>query len=240
LERVLFYLQGGIKMAYTKTTWVSNTLISVANLQKIETQYTLFLADLETHIATGHPSLYYTKTLMDSYFWDADNDGSDSTLNADTLGGSHAAAIAGGIPSGFMGWWNPQNGAVPASWLFCDGNSGTYDIRNRFPIGASGTLAAGSAVGNSQITPEGSITVAACTLTVPQIFHIHATTDAYSWQDRKLSGSNSPYICSSVNNETRNTSTAGGGGSHDHPGTFAGDAKALDPFFNYLVIIQRS
>ncbi len=229
-------------MAYSKTPWASNTPISIANLQKIESQYTLFLANLATHVTTGHPATYYTEALMDSYFWHADNDGDGSTLNVDTLSGEHAAAIAGGIPSGFMGWWNPENGAVPASWLFCNGSNGTYDMRNRFPVGASGTLAAGSAVGNSQVTPEGTITVGACTLTTENIHHTHNIYDYFLATIGTVytNGDSSGYMCYTVSYAAATTSATGGGGSHDHPGTFTGNAASLDPLFQYLVIIQRS
>jgi hypothetical protein len=225
-------------MTYEKTEWTSDTPIGVENLQKSEAQYDLFMQDFFSHVATGHPATYYTKALMESYFWYDSKDGVGSTLNADTISGVHASSISGGIPPGLMAWWNPANGAVPSGYLFCDGSSGTYDMRSRFPVGASGTNPAGTACGNSNITPEGTIAVGACTLTVPQIFHTHGLYDSYNgtfegWGD--LVGS-----CASQINNPSITSSVGGGGSHDHPGTFVGNAVSLDPLFQYLVIIQRS
>ena len=162
-------------------------------------------------------------------------------MNADTLGGKHAAAISGGVASGIMFWWNPQNGAVPAGYYFCDGSNGTYDMRNRFPIGASGTLAVGSTVGNATITAEGTVAVGACTLTVSQAWHAHTLPDDRDWvvpQYGLGSGANQP--ANTVHNDTTNTDSKGSGNSHTHPGTFAGDSKSLDPLFQYLVIIQKS
>ncbi len=211
--------------------------MSVANLQKMESQYALVLEDLATHVTAGHPLVYRPKTDMDSYFWHAGNDGDGSTLDADTISGLHASEIAGGVPSGFMAWWDPRNGAVPTGYLFCDGSSGTYDMRLHFPVGASGTVAAGTEVGNSQITPEGSITVGGCTLTPANIHHTHTGDDYYSYHEvywyTQLAAN------ATVTREI-NTSSVGSGGSHDHPGTFAGDPTAIDPVFQYLVIIEKS
>lgn len=224
-------------MSYEKTSWSASTPLTVSNLSHIEDQHPEIMTDLEAHDDAGHPSLYRTKSEMNSYFWSAGNDGSGSGLNADTLEGVHAAAISGGVPSGFMGWWNPENGAVPSGFLFCDGSNGTLDMRNRFPIGASETV--GATGGNANITPEGNITIAPTTLTVANIHHVHTMLDqaqgrlnAWLWSGSGFPVGNTEFP--SV------TASVGGGGSHDHPGTFTGDLIDISPLFRYLVIIQKS
>ena len=46
-------------MAYTKTTWDHDTLITTTNMNKAETQYDLAYADAVAH---NHDTRYYTKT----------------------------------------------------------------------------------------------------------------------------------------------------------------------------------
>ena len=226
-------------MTYTKKTWVIGNAMAVLDLQHLETQYTEILDELAAHVPIGHPSVYRPRADMDSYFWHSGNDGSGSGLEADTLGGSHASEIMGGVPSGLMFWWYPGNGPVPDGFYFCDGNNGTYDMRSRFPVGASGTLAVGSTVGNASITPEGNIRVGGCTLTPSNIFHTHSIIDYYSASHDQDIGA--AYLhAGTTNTPTVITASVGGGSPHTHPGTFVGDATALDPVFRYLVIIQKS
>ena len=229
-------------MTYTPKTWTTSDPVAVADLLHLDSQYAAIETDLAAHVLTGHPAAYRTKTDMDSYFWNADNDGAGSSLNADTLVGLHAAEISGGVASGIMFWWYPGNGAVPAGHYFCDGSNGTYDMRNRFPVGASGTLAVGSTVGNATISAEGTVSVTATTLTVANIFHTHTLLDSRDAAHIQYenSGGYSPIAHDYTDNANATTNYQGTGNSHAHPGTFAGDAKALDPLFQYLVIIQKS
>jgi len=229
-------------MAYSKKVWTETDLISLSDLQHLDSQYDEIATDLAAHITAGHPTVYRPKTDMDTYFWHAGNDGAGSTLDADTLDGSHATEIVGGVDSGIMVWWYPENGDVPDGFLFCDGSSGTIDMRNRFPIGASGTISVNEEVGNSQITPVCSCTVGACTLTIPQIYHTHTLSDERdrSWATDASSGGAGPTWLNQIDDSNATTDSTGGGGSHTHPGSFTGDAKSLDPLFTYLVIIQKS
>jgi hypothetical protein len=228
-------------MTYTKKTWTETDVLTLADLEHLDGQYDEISTDLAAHIITGHPTVYRPATDMDQYFWHAENDGDGSTLDADTLDGSHAEDIVGGVDSGIMVWWYPENGDVPDGFLFCDGSNGTMDMRNRFPIGASETISVNEEIGNSQITPVCSCTVGACTLTLPQIFHSHYLVDYHDYDLFVWTGddSSSPPRTTAVDG-TGSTSSAGGGGSHTHPGSFTGDAKSLDPLFTYLVIIQKS
>jgi hypothetical protein len=232
-------------MTYTPKTWTTSDPVAVSDLLHLDTQYSEISADLAAHVIAGHPAVYYPKTTADSYFWNAGNDGDGSGLDADTLSGLHAASISGGVASGIMFWWYPGNGAVPAGYYFCDGSNGTYDMRNRFPIGASGTLSVGSTVGNATISAEGTISIGACTLTVANIAHLHTLLDAKSANSVTVAsgGFGQPCLNRAIDNPP--TASAGGGGSHAHndlaaPSTFAGDSKSLDPLFQYLVIIQKS
>jgi len=226
-------------MTYTPTEWASATPFTPELFNHIETQADEIASDLATHDAAGHLDCYYTEAEMQSYFWYGGNDGDGSTLNADALGGSHAAAIQSGAPSGLMIFWNP-NIALSAGWVFCDGDNGTYDMRNRFPTGASGTLAVGTAVGNATITLNGDITVASHTLTTEEIYHTHGFTDQlwesimYIWSGGSGTHSGRETTVSDV------TTYVGGGQSHTHPGTFTGTSYDNLPIYKYLSIVMKS
>ena len=230
-------------MTYTKETWTSTKALNATDLIHMETQVTDGLADLITHDAAGHTGTYYTKTLMDSYFWSQYNDGDSSTLNADKLSGYHAANISSGIQSGFMAWWDHRNGSIPSGWKFCDGTSGTLDMRGRFPVGA-GTLGTGAIGGNSTITPKGNVVVGYCTLTANQMIHKHSFVQM---ANTGTNGGNSGFgiyliTCYTFNWEgpTEITGTTGGNTPHNHPGTFVGDPVAMLPLYNTLVVMQKS
>lgn len=225
-------------MAYSKKIWGPAEALNLANLQHMDGQYSAIIADLATHIDAGHPTVYRPKSDMDQYFWHAGNDGHGSGLDADTLEGTEAASIVGGVDPGIMCWWYPENGPIPSGFLFCDGSNGTMDMRLRYPIGASSTISVNQAVGNSVITPLASATVGSCTLTVPNIFHTHQGEDDYDYAWNQDSGYSS--VAKDTIEITINTSSVGGGGSHVHPGIFTGTQKNIDPLFKYLVIIQKS
>jgi hypothetical protein len=229
-------------MTYTPTEWASDTPFTPTLFNHIETQADKIAADLVTHNAAGHLDRYYTEAEMQSYFWYGGNDGDGSTLNADTLGGSHAAAIQSGAPSGLMIFWNP-NIALHAGWVFCNGagGSGTYDMRGRFPIGASGTLAVGTAVGNATMTLEGDITVSGHTLTTEEIYHIHTYTDQSNPTDilyTPVTGGSNGFGPMTTRSDI--TSYVGGGQSHTHPGTFTGASYDNLPIYKYLAIVMKS
>ncbi|MCK9571613.1 hypothetical protein M0R72_21865 [Candidatus Pacearchaeota archaeon] len=228
-------------MTYTPTEWASDTPFTPELFNHIETQADEITSDLATHDAAGHLDRYYTEAEMQSYFWHDGNDGDGSTLNADALGGSHATAIQSGAPSGLMIFWNP-NIALSAGWVFCDGaeGSGTYDMRSRFPIGASGTLSVGAAIGNATITLNGDITVAAHTLTTEEIYHTHNYSDqsAITAYIGSSGGGATQYTARITDNII--TSYVGGGQSHTHPGTFTGVAYDNLPIYKYLSIVMKS
>jgi hypothetical protein len=227
-------------MTYTPKAWTTGDAVAVADLLHLDTQFSEIATDLAAHVIAGHPAVYRTKADSDDVFWHAGNDGAASGLDADTLSGLHSASISGGVASGIMFWWYPGNGNVPAGYYFCDGSNGTEDMRNRYPIGASGTLAVGATVGNATVSAEGTVTIGACTLTVAQIAHAHTLLDARSANAVMVSSAAGGTPALNAALDTTPTAASGGGGSHTHPGTFAGDSKSLDPLFQYLTIIQKS
>ena len=44
---------------------------------------------------------------------------------------------------------------IPAGWVLCDGGSSTYDMRERYPVGAPAATEGGSAVGANSKTTDG-------------------------------------------------------------------------------------
>ncbi len=65
-----------------------------------------------------------------------------------------------GIPRGAIMMWSGNT--APSGWALCDGENGTPDLRERFVLGAGGSVNKGSVGGNSSIT-------------IPA--HVHATGD---------------------------------------------------------------
>ncbi|KKN01728.1 hypothetical protein LCGC14_1124820 [marine sediment metagenome] len=45
------------------------------------------------------------------------------------------------IPSGLITIWNSTIATIPTGWVQCDGNNGTPDLRDKFVVGAGGSLA---------------------------------------------------------------------------------------------------
>jgi len=61
-------------------------------------------------------------------------------------------SISRAVPSGtIVMWWGDGN-AIPAGYVKCDGTNNTPDMRDTFPCGAGGSLAAGARAGaNSRV-----------------------------------------------------------------------------------------
>lgn len=47
------------------------------------------------------------------------------------------------LPTGIIMLWSGSIATIPAGWVLCDGGNGTPDLRDRFIIGASGTITYG-------------------------------------------------------------------------------------------------
>ncbi len=76
-----------------------------------------------------------------------------ATLNATTL---NATTLTAGtfnlLPKGIISLWSGPANAIPAGWVYCDGNNGTPDLRGRFVVGAGPDYGVGQTGGNSTIT----------------------------------------------------------------------------------------
>ena len=68
------------------------------------------------------------------------------------------AFINRGVPRGAIIMWSGLEEEIPATWVLCDGNNGTPDLRNRFIIGAGGGgIGEGAVGGTDTYTLSGSI-----------------------------------------------------------------------------------
>lgn len=56
------------------------------------------------------------------------------------------------VPPGGIIMYSGSVNDVPSGWYLCDGQNGTPDLRDRFVIGASDTIAAGNTGGASSVT----------------------------------------------------------------------------------------
>ena len=63
------------------------------------------------------------------------------------------------IPTGIIVIWSGSIANIPAGWVICDGNNGTPDLRDKFVIGAGGSLnpndTGGSATHDHDFTGNG-------------------------------------------------------------------------------------
>ncbi len=56
------------------------------------------------------------------------------------------------LPTGTIALWYGSVASIPAGFILCDGGSGSPDLRDRFPIGAGGSLAPHATGGSTQHT----------------------------------------------------------------------------------------
>jgi hypothetical protein len=227
-------------------TWTSSTPINADLLNHLQTQYQFIIDFLASH---NHNDQYFLQNEMDSYFWNAANSGPGSTLNADKLEGSEGADISSGIDNGVIGFWYGTLADFTGklltgypNWHLCDGTDGTEDLRDLFPIGASAPgsgYQVGDNVGNNGFKPAGSVIISGHILTIDEINHYHYLTEfgAIWGQAGAGSGTIKPYN-NIISSQASITSSVGGGGSHNHAGTFAGATSNLFPPFLSLICVQ--
>ena len=72
-----------------------------------------------------------------------------------------------GVPAGTIVMWSGTVASIPTGWTFCDGTSGTPDLRNRFVVAAQEDDA-----GEAKTNLTGSLTVSG-----GSVSHTHAITD---------------------------------------------------------------
>ena len=108
--------------------------------------------------------------------------------------------------TGMIMLWYGSVASIPSGWVLCDGNNSTPDLRNRFVVGAGtgGNYSPGDTGGANSVT-----------LTVAQI---PAHTHTYERTDVGINVNDRPWPAS--NNDcdmtTQNTSSTGGGQSHEN------------------------
>ncbi len=157
---------------------------------------------------------------------------------------------------------------VPTGFLYCDGSavsrttyaslfsviSTTYgtgdgastfnlpDLQNNVPLGRSGTKALGSTGGSDTQTPAGSVTVANHTLTVSQIPSHNHTHPGHSQEQGIRHRDGTDRIPQRGDqgsaSGTFSFSSTGGGGAHNHGGSFSGNSMSvLQPYLalNYII-----
>ena len=114
-------------------------------------------------------------------------------------------SLASGVPTGVIVMWSGSIASIPSGWVLCNGSNGTPDLRSRFIVGAGTTYNPGNIGGLSAVQ-----------LTINEIpAHNHAVVanGASGWGSNHnwIGGNNGwPY------NPGWNTSSAGGGGSHEN------------------------
>ncbi len=223
-------------MSYTKyhDPWSSGDDLYAAAFNHIESQWDAIEADADAH---AHDSRYYPKATADTTFFSLTY---FNNFDADLLDGQHLSGIVSAImPIGAILVWSGTDATIPSGWHICDG--GTYggyvtpDLRDRFVLGAGGAYSPGDTGGpatwNGTITPTGTVTVGAHTLTADEIpSHTHTYTEYYStknvWGPSTFTNytfANLTSRASAINNQDE-----GGGGSHTHAGSTAA-FTAIDP-----------
>jgi hypothetical protein len=200
------------------------------------------LSDISTH---DHDSLYLTKVLANASYWSVDN---GHLCNADMLQGSHASDLLGhgaSLPIGAMIFWDGLLGSIPAGWYLADGNNGTMDMRNYFPVGTSSTFAIGATRGSATNTPSGSISDQGHALTVAEMpRHLHDVIDYYFLPGTAVvavytGGSFATYQYN-YSTKTTTVDSVGGGAAHVHSrSTWSADAISNLPPYIALYIIER-
>lgn len=127
------------------------------------------------------------------------------TVEADSFSGDGIAPV-----NSIVMWMDAGN--IPEGWVLCDGNNGTPDLRDRFPVGAGGD-------GNYQLLETGGADEV--TLTVDQMpSHTHGYTTASdrtfhyasaAWGDNDWWQNSTGGAC-----KHGSTDSAGGGQPHEN------------------------
>lgn len=205
-------------MAYTKykDPWLDSDLRSGEAMNHLESQWTSIKADADIH---NHDTRYYTKTLADTTFFSTSF---YTGFDADKIDGSHFSDLVAAIlPVGAIMIWHDTDATIPTGWAICNGGSSTPDLRDKFVIGAGSTYSIGD-TGGSLATKAitGSVTIDAHTLVGDEMpLHTHDYTDIYETVLTHDGFATSSIPVGNLNNDSRTTSSAGGGGPHGHSGS---------------------
>ncbi len=203
-------------MPYTPNPmWYADTVITAQSLNNLETQYAWSKIYLDLH---NHDDRFFTKSYMNSTFWNEDNDGPGSGSDADMIyhpsGNKHGSSFFGlGIPKGIIILWSGSIESIQSGWVLCDGQNETPDMRGRFVMGAGATNPRVIG-GSSTFTASGTITISPHVLTINELApHTHPFSDRVGVTGGLLGGQ--PY-CAANCSMSGTTAAAGGGGGHTH------------------------
>lgn len=128
-------------------------------------------------------------------------DNMDSKVTAMNTKVDNAVANAISVPVGAIVIWSGSVDNIPAYWHLCDGTNGTIDLRDKFVLGAGNGYSVGVTGGE-----------ATHTLTIEEMpSHSHSI----SYQRHGGTGQ-STSADFSVGNNTKATSTVGGGAAHNN------------------------
>lgn len=229
-------------MSYTPTTWLSDTPLSISNLNNMETQYDEFLT---LFLAHDHEASYYTRAQMEARYWYAGNDGHLSGSDADVIyyegGNLHASGFSGmGAPEGLIVLWYGSVNNIPEGWALCNGSNGTRDLRNRFVVGAGNDYAVGESGGSAIFSATGDIITDGHSLTIAEIpSHSHSYEDEYG-KGNIADGTAVSSRAGATTTTSRTTEETGEGDPHDHGSKeITADAKTSLPPYYALCYIQK-
>jgi hypothetical protein len=238
-------------MEYKKTSWLTTTRISAEALNHLETQYDDVLSTSSDW--NNHDTLYYTKPLAITTFFNTSFMGPNSHSDADLLDGHHASELMGaGLPVGSIIWWSKVTMPPQGTWGVCDG--GTYggvvtgNYSNKFIIGVSGTYTVGNSYGSNTTTPtSASVSIGGTVLDATTMAsHRHVWSETHGvpvtnpYSGYGDTGTNGSFVYYSSTTAARTTDAAGSGGSHTHTGssvTFQSESNI--PPYCALYLIQR-
>ena len=128
---------------------------------------------------------------------------------------------------------------APAGWAFCDGTSGTPDLRNLFIKGKATIGAASTTGGSATVTPAGSVTVNNHTLTPAQMpAHTH-TVSVIRDNSSTTTGGNFEGASGNIGSTTYTSSSTGGGTGHNHTASFTGTSHNNEPAYYTLAYIMK-
>jgi microcystin-dependent protein len=146
----------------------------------IDNEYNAISNAIASKADTNSPSLTGTPTAPTA------TSGSNTNQLANT--NFVTAALAALVPTGIITLWSGAISAVPVGWAFCNGTSGTPDLRDRFVVGAGTTYAVGDTGGANSVTldatmiPSHTHSVSASGTTAASGDHTHTFSGTSSGQ----------------------------------------------------------
>lgn len=142
--------------------------------------------------------------------------------------------IPSAIPSGFIGLWSGAADAIPDSWVLCNGENGTPDLRDKFVIGAGNSHAVGATGGNASQAVNLSGNTGYTTLTVDQMpAHSHGLN-----KDSDTNGGNNRFYMANAAGSSFYTSSTGSSWGHAHSLSGSATVSTLPPYYALCYIMK--